>query len=454
MSGYAHAPVRDRFEMHPHRGTQTLGSGAVSGGPWWRASLAVVILAGAGTFALRDVALRDVAVRDVAVRDVAASRPSSSTTVLSTTTDPPAVTPTTGSVITAPAPGPTTTTATTTRTRVATLAFTGDIITHLALGRAGRRNAVGTDLEYDFGPSFELIAPTITSADLAICHLESPLAFEGRFSAFPLFNGPFELAQAIADAGFDGCSVASNHAYDQQAGGVDATLDVLDASGLQHAGTARTPLEAATVATYNVKGIRVAHLSYTYGLNGFELTPAETWRVNIIDPAAVSAEAKRARDEGAEFVVASLHWGSEYLRQPTRDQLDWAAAIASDGYVDMIIGHHAHVLQPITTIGDTFVLYGLGNFLSNQEPKCCTAYSQDGAVVEVQIGDMDGGVHVVGFQFTPTWVDRNLMQVVPVVERLASNEELPHWIRASLEASLERTLDSLGLLGAELSTPR
>ncbi|MDG2114006.1 MAG: CapA family protein, partial [Actinomycetota bacterium] len=353
-----------------------------------------------------------------------------------------------------PSTAPTTTTTTTTTPRSATIALTGDIITHLALGREGRRNAYDTEAEYDFEPLFAQIAPTISSADLAICHLESPLAFGGRFSPFPRFNGPFELAEAIAGAGFDGCSTASNHAYDQLADGVDATLDVLDAAGLQHAGTARSEAEASLTTMYSVNGIRVAHLSYTYWINGFDLDPDDLWRVNIIDPAKVAHDAQRARDDGAEFVIASLHWGKEYLRLPSNDQLAWAEAIAATGLVDLIAGHHAHVLQPITTIQDTFVLYGLGNLLSNQEPKCCTAYSQDGVVAEVRIGDSGGKVAVTGFEFTPTWVDRTTMQVVPVVERLSNGEELPRWIRVGLELSLERTLDSLAQLDFELPPPR
>lgn len=386
-------------------------------------------------------------------RDSGANEATLSTTTVTDSSPVPTSSPMTApstTTTTAP-PAPTTTMR---PTRTATLAFVGDIITHLAVGREGRRNAYGTEVDYDFEPLFAQIAPTISGADLAICHLESPLAFDGRFSAYPRFNGPFELAEAIAGAGFDGCSVASNHAYDQLAEGVDATLDVLDAAGLQHTGTARSESESARTTMYVVEDIAVAHLSYTYWINGFELAPDEAWRVNLIDPAVVAGDAGRARADGAEFVVVSLHWGSEYRRLPSEDQQNWAEAIAASASVDMIVGHHAHVLQPITSIGDTLVLYGLGNFLSNQEPKCCTAYSQDGVVAEVRIGDVDGRVAITGFEFTPTWVDRTTMQVVPVVSRLSNDPEIPRWIRVGLEASLERTLDSLALDGFELPAPR
>jgi poly-gamma-glutamate capsule biosynthesis protein CapA/YwtB (metallophosphatase superfamily) len=325
------------------------------------------------------------------------------------------------------------------------------------VGRAGRANAQGSDAEYDFRPLFAGVAPTIAGADLAICHLETPLAFGGRFTPFPRFNGPHELAEAIADAGFDGCSTASNHSYDQASEGIDATLDVLDAAGLGHAGTARSAEEAATTSLYDVSGISVAHLSYTYGLNGFVLGADETWRVAVIDPEMIVADAARARDGGAELVVVSLHWGLEYFRMPTVAQEELARTLADSGIVDIVVGHHAHVLQPMTTIGHTLVLYGLGNMLSNQEPQCCTVYSQDGAIVTVRVADGENGVEVTGVDITPTWVDRSTMQIVPVVARLAAHEtgdELPRWMAGHLEASLARTLDSLGLLGAVLPEPR
>ena len=376
--------------------------------------------------------------------------PTSPTAPPAATSEP--VTSTTGTT-----PATTVTTTTTSEPRSATLAFSGDIITHLAVGREGRRNAQGTDEEYDFDPLFQYVAPTITNADLAICHLETTLSRDGRFTGFPRFSGPHQLADAIAGAGFDGCSLASNHAYDFLEEGIDSTIATLENAGLQHAGTARSAAEAERIVTYDVNGIAVAHLSYTYWINGFESVLEDDWRVNLLDSDAVIAEANEARRLGAEFVVASLHWGEEYRRTPTEDQRRWAEEIAAAGVVDLIVGHHAHVIQPIDTIGDTLVLYGLGNFLSNQEPTCCTIYSMDGVVVEVAIADrVDGedGVAIESVEFTPTWMDRSRMQILPVVERMATDDELPTWMRNAMEASRTRTAESLTMLGRPLPDPR
>ncbi len=335
-------------------------------------------------------------------------------------------------------------------TRRATIAVSGDIITHQAVGRVAAAYARDSNLEFDFGPMFADVAPTLSAADLALCHLESPLAEGGTFQPFPRFNGPAELAVALAAAGFDGCSLASNHSFDQGSSGVAATIAAMRSAGLGHTGTAARSEDAGRVARYSAGGIEIAHLSYTYGVNGFEPDP---WEVRLIDPAVVAADALLARAAGAEFVVASMHWGNEYQRSPSSLQVQWATDIAPA--VDLVVGHHAHVIQPVDVIGDTLVLYGLGNFLSNQEPTCCTAYSQDGVIVTVEIGDGPDGVSVLGYTITPTMVDRPTMRIIPVVSTLARlDASSERWLQSRLDASLRRTVDSLGLLGSPVPTPR
>lgn len=342
-------------------------------------------------------------------------------------------------------PDPSTTVTTLRVPRRATLAFTGDIISHLAVGRQARSNAAGSDAEYDFDPMFVSVKDELAGVDVGICHLETTLSVGGRFTGFPFFGGPASFAEALARAGYDGCSAASNHAYDFGLEGVNSTLDALDAAGLGHAGTARSVEEAQATTFYVADGIMVAHLSFTYGLNGVPIKAEDVWRVNLIDPDAIIAGAAIARARGAEFVVVSLHWGLEYQRHPTAAQLELAARLGEARIVDLVIGHHAHVIQPLDQVGDLWVFYGLGNFLSNQEPLCCTAFSQDGVIATVVISDSDDGVEVVGIKTTPTWVDRTSMEVVAVEERL-TEPDLPRWYRNSLEASLARTTQSLALL--------
>ena len=131
---------------------------------------------------------------------------------------------------------------------------------------------------------------------------------------------PPEIAPALVDTGYDACSTASNHTMDAGAAGIDRTLDTLDADHLRHTGSARSAAEARKVLTFDVRGTKVALLSYAYGLNGRSNPPGEPWHVNIIDPAKILADAHRAKAGGADIVVVALHWGVEYVHPPTAMQ--------------------------------------------------------------------------------------------------------------------------------------
>lgn len=330
--------------------------------------------------------------------------------------------------------------------RFATLAFTGDILPHKRVGAHARRYAGNTGADYNFTPMFEQVSPKLQAADLAICHLETTIS-DGPVTGYPRFKAPPELVEAIAETGWDGCSLASNHAFDFGVDGVAKTIRAMRQNGLAFAGTAMDK-ESSSAARYDVNGIRVSHLSYTYGLNGARLPENQPWWVNLLDVEAIMNDAKATRNEGAEFVVASLHWGMEYRRMPTTSQERIAREIAALGTVDLLIGHHAHVLQPIDRIGDMWVVYGMGNFLSNQSPRCCTPSSEDGAILTVEIGDSPEGLMVRSITYVPTRVDRTVMQVVAVADQLA-DPDLGHFPKTVLCRSWQRTVDAFGALGAD-----
>ena len=278
----------------------------------------------------------------------------------------------------------------------------GDLLVHRAVWESAAANAEGAG--YDFGPMFDVIRPFVASADLALCHLEVPLSADGAdLSSFPVFNAPFELADAIAGAGFDGCSVASNHTLDQGTGGIDATLGHLDRVGVGHSGAARSPEEGAAVPTYEVRGRSIAHLSYAYGFNGFRVPPDEPWRVNQIEVGRILEDARRARDSGADMVLVSLHFGTEYQWRPSAYQRDVVDGLTASPDVDLVIGHHAHVVQPVGLVGGTPVIYGLGNLLSNMtQPE-----RRDGVLVRAAFDLVPGAEPVlVEVDALPTEVDR------------------------------------------------
>ncbi len=292
---------------------------------------------------------------------------------------------------------------------------------------------------------FERIAPILSAADLALCHLEVPLSADNQdLSGYPLFNAPREVAQAIAYAGYEGCSTASNHSIDQGVGGAAETLDILDAAGVGHAGTARNSEEAANPRLYQVGDVTVGHLSYTYWLNGLSPPTGQEWVANVIDQSAILAEASRARAGGADLVVVSLHWGAEYQSDPTSAQVALAQGLLGSGAIDLIVGHHAHVVQPIGRVGERHVVYGLGNLVSNQ---CCLE-TQDGVIVELEMAKRaEGWWDARHSAFFPTRVERSGYVVLPITATLESGSY--DWLRAELGASRDRTAATIRRLGTE-----
>lgn len=321
-----------------------------------------------------------------------------------------------------------------------TVAVTGDILPHQPVLDAARRS----DGTFDFRPLLAGIRRPIAAADLALCHLEVPLtADRTRLSTYPRFNAPTELAAALADIGYDGCSVASNHAFDRGTPGVRATLEALDAAGLGHAGTARTRRESRRVRIYDVPPARIAHLSYTYGLNGMVLPTDRRWSVDLIERRRILADAGRARRAGANVVIVSLHWGQEYVSTPTPQQDRLARRLLRAPQVDVLVGHHAHVVQPVARRRGKVVVFGMGNLLSNQTAACCVAGTQDGVIVRLVLQPRgDGSFAVRRVTYLPTVVRHPDRRVVLVHRALAGGAH-GDW-RRQLRASLQRTRRAIG----------
>ncbi|MDH3706602.1 MAG: CapA family protein [Acidimicrobiia bacterium] len=334
--------------------------------------------------------------------------------------------------------------------RSVTMAFTGDLLPHGPVQARAAQLASGSvggpaDSEsHDFTPMFELVAPVLREADLAICHLETPLSIDGTdLSGYPTFNAPAALAQAAAEAGYDGCSTASNHSWDRGRQGVLDTLTVLDDVGLAAAGTAATA-DDDRPARYRRNGLAIAHLSYTYGMNGFEVPVDQPWLVDLIDVDQIEADVRAARAGDADVVVVSLHWGIEYQAEPTAEQQAIAERLLAHPDIDLLVGHHAHVVQPADRQRGKVVLYGLGNFLSNQSSACCPAASQDGVIALVTLTE-DGERFRTRVEYVPTWVDRSSFTIVPTSGDLAAGSGVEPGV---LEQSRSRTEAALGMLGA------
>lgn len=338
------------------------------------------------------------------------------------------------------APSTTTTaapTTTTTAPREFTMAFTGDVLIHKRVWELAGSHAAGTGRLYDFGPMLEPLRPFVEGVDWAVCHLEVPLSPDGTgLSSYPSFRAPGDVASDLRDVGYDACSTASNHSLDAGPEGLVETLDVLEAAGVRWTGTARTEQERWDSRWYQVGGARVAHLSYSYGFNGLRPPQDAPWMVGTIDEEQVLADAARARAEGAELVILSLHWGEEYVHEPNEQQRELGRRLLASPDVDLIIGHHAHVVQPIEHIDGEWLVYGLGNLLHNMTQPV----RRDQLLVQVQVvDDPAGSLQIDQVSVVPLFVDQATLEVLPAGPALRPADVGPG-LAAELDASWERTL--------------
>lgn len=336
------------------------------------------------------------------------------------------------------------TTTTTTPPRTFTLVATGDVLLHTALWHQASADATASGRSgHDFGPMLAAIRPVVSGADVAICHMETPVAPPGGpYSSYPSFSVPPEITQALAATGYDACTTASNHTYDRGAEGVDRTLDALDASGIHHAGSARTPQEAATTMLLDVDGVGVALLSYTYGFNGIPAPGGETWRSNLIDEARISADARAARQRGAEVVVVALHWGDEYRHEPNAQQRALAPSLIRSADIDLLLGHHAHVVQPIEAVDGEWIVYGMGNLVSNQGSQ--GPEKLEGLLVRFTFTETAAGWRTSTAEFAPVLTDdRGPVRVLDVNRALADPATDPG-VRSRLQQAHDRTTTIVG----------
>lgn len=292
-----------------------------------------------------------------------------------------------------------------------TVTVSGDVLTHTSLWKSAAR----ADGSYDFTPNFAALRTTL-SGEVDICHLETPLT-DGEPRTYPSFATPRQLADGLKAAGFEGCSTASNHSLDRGFDGIVFTLRALERAGLRHSGM-RSSRSSSGLALYRTRaGATVANLSYTFSTNGVPLPDRAPWAVNMLAVDRVISAA-RAAGRVADLVVVSLHWGTEYREEPDAAQKTIAAKIIASGEVDLIVGHHAHVLQPAELVDGVPVLYGMGNLWSGQGPWSGRDFGDVSAVAALRFRVEDGRRPVfLGGTFTPTIVDPSGWRVAPAAPR-------------------------------------
>lgn len=330
-----------------------------------------------------------------------------------------------------------------------TLAAVGDIMVHGPQLQAQYDPNTG---EYDFTNNFKHVEDYLHEADLAICNLETTLAGHERgYSSYPRFNTPDALADALKQAGFHLISTANNHTLDTGIKGMLRTIDALQDRGLEVIGT-RKGENIENYIIKDVKGINIGLTAYTYespmlgdqrSLNGLPIPQESRNLINSfsyekLDEDLINLEATldKMKDAGAELIVLCIHWGEEYQR-PVNDYQRYIAQRLGNYGVDIILGSHPHVLQPIELIetsgeqGKTVVAYSMGNFLSNQRYEILkNRYTEDGIIVNIKIKKnlQKKALAIDQVTYVPTWVNRYhfngkvVYEILPVVDVLANEE--------------------------------
>jgi hypothetical protein len=331
--------------------------------------------------------------------------------------------------------------------RQITIAGSGDILVHPPTWQQASSDAEKAGRNgYDFDPMFADISPVITAADLGICHMEAPMG-PGSPRDFPRFRAPTDLAAAVKAAGYDACSTSSNHALDQGEKGVYDNLDALDAAGLRHTGTFRSAAERVRPTIYQVNGVKVGHLSYAMHFNGLKPPAGKEWLANRIDVAAIRAAAAATRKAGAQIIVLSAHWGKEHVHEPSGEQLYWARQLIRDPNIDLIIGHHAHVVQPFEKVGDKWIAYGVGNTLARHDFPVDA--NREGVIATFTFTEQPNHRwSVTHAQATPIWL--SLKPTIRVVNLAEAVKHMPaiDRRRTVYTAAMTRIAGYLGARGA------
>ncbi|EJV73787.1 CapA family protein [Bacillus cereus] len=279
---------------------------------------------------------------------------------------------------------------------------TGDNLYHDSVITDGKQ----INGSYDYNYIYKNIKEAVQSSDLAVVNQETPIAGNVLgVQGYPTFNTPEEVGQSLVDTGFNIVTQATNHIMDMGLAGVQNTRDYWKKhSGIVSLGINENQEERNEIKSIKKNGIEFALLNYTYGTNGKNIEPAQSWAVNVIDKEAIKNDVKKAK-KNFDIVIVMIHWGKEYDFLPSNDQKELAQYLTDLG-VDVVIGNHPHVIQPVEWKRNheghqTLIYYSLGNLISSQE-KLETMVGGLSYIQFVQYEDDTSGVRQAAFLPTVT----------------------------------------------------
>lgn len=322
--------------------------------------------------------------------------------------------------------------------------------------------------EYDFSPSFEIIAPYIQAADIAVGDLEtsqagSDISFWGYtgYTGYPLFNAPQSLSEALADAGFDVFTMANNHTLDRGLDGLYNSIDHVRNLGLETFGAYKSWEERDNPLIIDQNGLKIAFIAYTYSTNGIPVPEGHEYCVNLTvefeDISPVIADIEEAKAAGADLIAVFPHWGGMYSNEPNPQYLRERASQMAEAGADLILGGHPHYIQPIEwffnqnadgTERATLAVYSLGNFISNQHyPNNPSQYVEYGLLLDIDLTkNMDtGDTWISEADYEILWCHRDwrhrVLPLTPVLNAAPEEynlsqskiEELQDWQQRNIE---------------------
>ncbi len=343
----------------------------------------------------------------------------------------------------------------------------GDIICH-------ESNLIGAFDEeegaYNFKGFFEHVKPYISEADFAIANLETTIGGEQAvFTGYPEFNTPDSMLEALSDAGVDILLTANNHSLDRGRDGLFRTIEKIHDYDMLHTGTWDKDGQRFTTAAVN--GFKISTLVYTYGLNGndWKLTKEElSYMVNLIDEDKIKEDIAKSKEIESDITIVCMHWGIEYMREPSEEQKKLAQKLFEWG-ADVVIGYHPHVIQRSEIVNvdgeDRYLIYSIGNFLSNfrredQGSRANKILTEDGVIVKLEFEKKSNadGIVLKKVEHIPTWVDKFYesgklrYRIIPIPDDTLDESFINDNNREKVLGSYKNTMDVMTNYERSLST--
>lgn len=341
----------------------------------------------------------------------------------------------------------------------------GDALVHSQIFKAVYKAEIN---EYDFSPMFQYVKKYFKHSTINIGNLESSFGGKERgYSGYPLFNAPEHLAMDFEELGVDILTTANNHALDSGFSGLCSTIEHLDKAGISHTGTAKSEKKQKKILFKNLNGIKTAFLAFTYGTNGMPIPKEKKYCINLMDKTLMKKQIKKAKKEGAEAIVVSMHWGIEYHTVPNTEQKKLAKFLIKND-VNVILGTHPHVLQPMRMIttkekGKTkrgLVIYSQGNFFSAQK----YPNTRNTALFKIQLkkDGLTDEVSVVKAKYVPIYVydtgtySQNRYKLLDLNEIIKEyeNQNKKGWSEAMYQLALTEKKRCQDIIGPEIDNSK